>query len=339
VAASNIVVTLNGSAVPATVTGVNTNWNVSIALPQNQVLTMVISAKDARGLTGTLTESFDTFSQNNYMVEAEDFDFAGGQFIDNPVPATSPQVNSYYYWPEDNSTNSAVPDVDYTATIANGGEAYNYRPLDLAGTDVAADFLRQKYVDNSAIDYYIGWWNPGTWLNYTRTYPAGHFRVWGRLAGGGPYTGLTLSLVTSGQGTSSQATQTLGTFSDATANGWQNWHWVPLVDTNGQPVTITLGGVETLQAMAGSGQNANYYMLVQVAGLPSQPKLSAATGQGKIVIQVPTQNGFNYTVLYNNSLSGGTWQPLGSSFPGTGGTVSVTNSTSVTAQFYKVMAQ
>ena len=58
----------------------------------------------------------------------------------------------------------------------------------------------------------------------------GHFRVWGRItAGGGPYTGLTLSLVTSGQGTSSQATQTLGTFSDSTANGWQNWHWVPLV--------------------------------------------------------------------------------------------------------------
>ena len=67
--------------------------------------------------------------------------------------------------------------------------------------------------------------------------------------------------------------------------------------------------------------------------------LSASAGQGKIVIQVPTQNGFNYTVLYNNSLSGGTWQPLGSSFPGTGGTVSVTNSMSVTAQFYKVMAQ
>ena len=55
-----------------------------------------------------------------------------GQLIDNPVLATSPQVNSYYYWPEDNSTNSAVPDVDYTATIANRGEAYNYRPLDLA---------------------------------------------------------------------------------------------------------------------------------------------------------------------------------------------------------------
>ena len=50
VAASNIVVTLNGSAVPATVTGVNTNWNVSIALPQNQVLSMAISAKDARGV-------------------------------------------------------------------------------------------------------------------------------------------------------------------------------------------------------------------------------------------------------------------------------------------------
>ena len=39
------------------------------------------------------TRSFDTFNPTNYTWEGEDFDYDGGQFIDNP------QTNAYYGLP------------------------------------------------------------------------------------------------------------------------------------------------------------------------------------------------------------------------------------------------
>lgn len=344
IATNKVQAWINGAAVPETFTGNSTNWNVSIALPQNQIVTLAISVTDANGMIKNITNSFDTFSQNNFMFEAEDYDFNDGEFIDNPIPTGNANTtlaylatNSYYGYPGDNVNNAAVENVDYTDYQVNSGEVHNYRS-DLAGTDVVSDYLRQKFVVNGQTnnDYYVGWWNPGTWFNYTRTYPVGTYKIYGRLAGGAPYTGLSLSLVTSGQGTTTQTTNLLGTFSDATANGWQNWHWVPLLGTNGQPAVVSLGGVETLKATAGTGANANYYMLVQVS---TPLNLSASISQGKILIQIPTQMGTNYTVLYNNSLTGGTWQTLGTSITGTGSTVTVTNSMTQTQQFYKVMVQ
>lgn len=339
---TNVTVTLNGTSVPVSVTGNSTNRLVSVALPQNQVLTLGISVTDANGLNKTVSYSVDTFYQTNFMFEAEDFDFNGGQFIDNPVPTApySTAVNSYFTYPEGNNTLLAIENVDYTDYQLNAGEQYLYRPLENVGTEIATDFVRQKFINESITnnDYDVGWWNAGTWLNYTRTYPTGNFNVWGRLAAGGAYTGLTLSQVTSGAGTSTQTTKVLGTFSDPNANGWQNWHWIPLLDSNGNKVVVSFNGVETLQA-TGSGQNANFYMLVPVATQPNAPQLSASVSTGSIVINIPTQLGFTYTVMYKNHLSDSTWTPLGGGVAGTGSTVSVTNSMAQAQQYFKVSVQ
>jgi hypothetical protein len=344
----NIQVTLNGNDISSllSITGTSTDWTVRVPIPQNQLLTLGVNVTDANGNLKSFTQTFDTFSQNDFMFEAEDWDFAGGQFIDNPVPTgnvnlalASPAADSYYYWPEGNQSDLAIWGVDYTDTNVNAGELYSYRISENAGTDVATDFLRNKFIvgGQTNSDYYVGWWNQGTWLNYTRTYPAGTYNVYGRLAGGAPYTGVTLGLVTAGVGTATQTVTNLGSFSDATANGWQNWHWVPMLNANGQLATVTLtGGVQTLQATAGTAANANYYMLTP---LVVYPKLTTATAQNKLVIKIPTQLGFTYTVLWNNSLTGSGWQILGPGFAGTGSTVLVTNSVAAGTQFYKVMVQ
>lgn len=335
IATSNIVVTLNGTTVPTTITGTSSSWNVSLPLPQNKLETLGISVTDANGLTKTVSYSFDTFSQSNYMFEAEDYDFNGGQFIDNPTP-TAPnntESDSYYY-------QTGITNIDYIPTF-DGGVTYIYRPNDFAGTELTTDFLRAKFVANGSSDYDVGWWNKGEWYNYTRTYPAGTYNVYGRLAGGSAFSGVTLSLVTAGQGTTNQTTKLLGGFSDPNASGWQTWHWIPMEDTNGNIVTITLPGtVQTLQVSGGSGQNANFFMLVPNTTI-APIQLAATAIQGKLVIQIPTQVNHSYTVLYNNTLSGGTWLPLGSSIPGTGATVTVSNSIPAAAgqQFYKVLAQ
>ena len=65
--------------------GTTNNWNISCpSLLPNMLYTAVIAIVDDQGNIVTTTNSFDTFSAANYTWEAEDFDYGGGHFIDNP---------------------------------------------------------------------------------------------------------------------------------------------------------------------------------------------------------------------------------------------------------------
>ena len=295
------------------------------------------------------------------MIEAVDFDFNGGQFIDNPIPTGAyannvypsyayTATNSYFFYPAGNSDNAAITNVDLTTPGADAGETFIYRPEESCGTQVASDFLRQKfYVTNADStvttfsDFNVGWWNPGTWLNYTRTFPTNTYNVYGRLASGASYSGATMSLVTSGQGTSNQTTQLLGSFADPNANGWQTWDWVPLLDTNGQMVVVPLGGVETLKVTAPPGSatgslNANFYMFTPFVAVASAVHLSVSRTGSTISIQFPTQSGFSYTVLYSGSLHPANWLTL-TTISGDGTVKTATDTMGSSPRFYRVLAQ
>ena len=319
VSQNNIQVTLNGVNVSSQVaiSGTSTNWTVSLPLSSQGAYNVTITATDALGHSNTHTETFDNFSQNNLMIEADEYDFNGGQFIDNAIQTATnyDATNSYFPWPDfpiDGPANTAVYDVDYTTLNTIASETFLYRYDDAAGTEVTSDFLRNKFInagqDNVAgeplgytnTDFDVGWWVPGTWLNYSRTFPSNSYYVYGRLAGGVPYTNTTVSLVTNGQGTTSQATQLLGSFSDSNATGFQSWHWIPLVNNNTN-VVVSLGGVETLQIAAGSGSangnvNSHFYMFVPaVAPLSSFP-ISIAISDNTISIYFQSESGHSYTV-------------------------------------------
>ena len=335
-------------------------WTVNYSLQSNAVYTAVINVTNTAGLTFTYPVSFDTFSQNNFMIEAVDFDFNGGQFIDNPIPTGAyvngaypiyaiSAVNSYFFYPEANSDNEAITNVDLTTVNTDAGETFLYRPAESCGTQVATDFLRGKfYVTNGSTvtafsDFNVGWWNPGTWLNYTRTFPTNTYNIYGRLASGASYSGATMSLVTSGQGTTNQTTQLLGSFADPNANGWQTWDWVPLLDTNGQMVVVPLGGVETLKVTAPPGGatgslNANFYMLVPAVVAPQAVHLSVSRTGSTISIQFPTKNEVNYTVLYSGSLNPANWQTL-TTISGDGTVQTATDTMGSSPRFYRVLAQ
>jgi hypothetical protein len=341
IAQSGVQAFLNGVNVSAkeSFTGNDTNWLVSLPLPVNQILTLIINAADASGLSNSITESFDTFSQNNFMFNAVDYDFSGGQFIDNPVPTgtlngSDLATNSYFAWPEANENNAAVVGVDFSATNTAAGYTQQYRYLDEAGTQVATDFLLQKFIANGASEFNIGYWNQGEWFNYTRTYPTNQFYVYGRLANNGAFSGVTLSKVTSGGGTPTQAATVLGSFASTIGGGYQSWQWVPMLNSSNQMAVISLGGVETLRLTGGTGQNANYIMLVAVNPAVN---LSASVSGGKIVLNFPTQPGSSYTLLESSSLTGGSWQPVGAAMSGSGSTLSVTNTTTQAQQYYKLL--
>jgi hypothetical protein len=190
----------------------------------------------------------------------------------------------------------------------------------------------------------VGWWTPGAWLNYSRTFPSNQYYIYGRLASGTPYSGATMSLVTSGQGTMNQSSNVLGTFSDANANGFQSWHWVPLLGTNGQVAVVTLNGTNTLKVTAPPGPatgslNANFYIFVPNTAV-APFSISASVNAGTVSIKFPTQTGHTYSVLWSSSLSPASWLTLSSGIAGDGTVKTVTDNTSSGARrFYKVLAQ
>ncbi|HWY30792.1 MAG TPA: hypothetical protein VNX46_08570, partial [Candidatus Acidoferrum sp.] len=321
VASNNIQALVNGVDVTsgATITGNNTSWNVSLPCPQNQIVTLQINATDATGLSNRVSETFDTFSQNNFMIESVDFDFNGGQFIDSPVPTGdalnvgNEATNSYF----DGGifmTNAAVFNIDYNQTYdGEGGAQGVYRILDsgVACQPNPGDFLRSIFTNSQVVggiatDHNLGYVNAGQWVNYTRTIPANTYNIWGRLAsGGGPFANEQLALVTSGRGTTNQTTQLLGTFADANPAGWNTWHWIPMRDTNGNIASVSLGGVQTLKFTRGGNLNEHFLMFV-----PSiiRPVMTASISGSSVQLKFPTQSGHSYTVLYNNTLTGGSWQ-------------------------------
>ena len=320
---------------------------MSLPSPQNKLITLVISATDAGGLSNSLSETFDTFSQTNFMIEAVDFDFNGGQFIDNPVPTAGLTLvtNSYYDGGVD-TTNMAVQNVDYNGfpdTAPGGGEAWNYRPLDTGvGQEVTGDFKRAKFTNDFGVaqDYDIGYWNGGFWENYTRTFSTNSYNVYSRMAGGaGPFSGTTLSLVTSGRGTTTQTTQVLGSFADANAAGWSTWHWVPMRDTNGNLATISLGGVQTVRVTSGNNANAHFFMFVPAA-VSLSVNLNVSITGSSISLKFPTVTGHNYTVQWNSTITGGTWQALSAAVSGDGTTKTVGDTvTPGGTKYYRLLIQ
>ena len=127
-----ISVTLNGTAQPLSFSGPPTNLTVSCALQLNTAYTATIGVNTTNNNPASLTYSFDTFSSTNYTFEAEDFDYNGGQFFNNP------QTNAY-------AGLGAISEVD--AFNNNPGYGNSYRASDSGNLDieVTGDLARAQY--------------------------------------------------------------------------------------------------------------------------------------------------------------------------------------------------
>ncbi|HSY19231.1 MAG TPA: hypothetical protein VK815_12890 [Candidatus Acidoferrales bacterium] len=364
---------LNGSDVTSglTFSQVGGVWTVTYPIAPNFTYTATLNATNNAGLSTSFSTSFDTFNPTNYQWEAVDYDYStnadggttwvSGLFIDNPVPtgnsATPPNngtlaTNSYWGFPAGFSPgvdpffigSAAQQNVDVNYTNAAGIQ-HNYRS-DIVGSEITADILRPKFLaaqtnfnDTTICMYDLGWFNLGDWVNYTRTYPANKYNVWGRLAGGaGAFSGTTLSLVTSGVGTSNQTTQVLGSFADPGAAGWQTWHWIPLLDTNGNQAVVQLGGQATLRLTSGNNLNSEFFMLTP-ATTPAPFNVTLSPSAGQIQMSFPTQISHNYTVWVTSSLSPANWTQVGSKIVGDGLVHVVPQSLTGNQGFYRVVSQ
>jgi hypothetical protein len=237
-----------------TATGLHRTLIKYITLPQYLVfgsthsitLTYVDSNTTSTTTDRTFTVGgypFDWLDQNAFTIEAEDFDFDGGQFIDNPVLASAPAPNNYM-------DRIGIQNVD-RGDPTEGGAAHTYRAYDSAsgtgeivGTELCGDVLRKKYadaqmVDPSISDFNVGWVDDGEWWNYTRTFPAGKYRIYARLSRDGTPAILgRFDIVLSGANTANQVLAPLGMVPARGTSGWQVYSYFPMVDLVGNEVVV-----------------------------------------------------------------------------------------------------
>ena len=278
VSTNNIRMTLNGINISSNLvfSGSSASWNVSYSglVPNTGYSAVITMTDNVSQAHSPVTVSFDTFNPTSFTWEAEDFDFDPAlgpfpganalRFIDNPVlaDANSEATNAYF-------GQAGVSDTDYSSFFQSIIGTYVYRSSDFVSTEVTSDGLRQKYLnaqfaanDTGIVDYDINHLGSSGWINYTRTFPSGNFNLYARVSAGNGAFSLQCAQVTSGAGTSIQTSNVLGNFV-GTGASFATWQYVPLVNTNtGLPVVLALGGVETLQMMGDTNENANFFVLV-----------------------------------------------------------------------------
>ncbi|HWW01470.1 MAG TPA: hypothetical protein VNZ64_17365 [Candidatus Acidoferrum sp.] len=193
-----------------------------------------------------------------------------------------------------------------------------------------AKFAAAALTNSAALNYDIGWLVGGQWMNYTRTYPAGNYFVYGRFAGGAAFQS-QLDQITA------TVTNRLGMFSSQ-GRGWTSYDWTQLVDTNGQRSTISLGGVSTLRFTSLGGANANFFMLAPAIAAPTPVRITATASGANVTMSFPTLSGYNYKVYYRSDLGSATWNLL-TMVAGDGSVKSVSDSAAAGNRFYRLEIQ
>ena len=222
-----------------------------------------IHVTDAEGATISTHLSFDTFSKDNRIVEAENFNFDQGGYIDMPDLDTGP--GSYFDKGKDSAAESQEVDyLELSAEFPNNELAWRLpvngnMPNTIPNGNEAG---RDGYDD---IDYSVTGTEAGEWLNYTREFSDGLASMYLRASGGA--FSVALHRVAGDAGSSGQETEMLGTFQSGGTGG--GYSWLPLLDASLNPARIELLGKTTLRVEIVSGSpDLNFLMVTSPRGGP-----------------------------------------------------------------------
>lgn len=280
-----ISVTLNGAVFTTanglSVTGTGNSRTVTLGgLAANVNYAAVLSVEDSDGAQTSRNLFFDTFAVDSFVIEVEDYNFAYGQFIDNPVV-----VGEGGYDPDGYSLQAGVPTVDFTDTRTSPNFTdTKYRPEDPIRMAHALDHERAKYTAAGGAamgvyDYAVGDIAAGEWMNYTRTFPAGHYEVYLRQGLANMATGESVLEEVTGDPTQPDAAVTpLGSFLGV-RTGFQFRNFA-LTDGTGQnKIVLSLSGKKTLrlrQVTPDPRDGARYlnYLVFVPTGGPSEDRAS-----------------------------------------------------------------
>ena len=274
-----VTLTLNGAAPAAgtvevtnvTPDGSEVRYTLTGGLEVSQNYVVVLRAEDSEGSVTTQTVYYDTFATTDRVVEVEDYNFFGGNYINDPQPWPEG------WWNDDAYTEHAgFESIDFHDTrTAPAGEDTPYRSSDPVRMQHTLDVARQKFVDAGGAgvdiyDYDVGDIAASEWLQYTRSFTPGSYVVYLRQSVVNMSTGdSVLERVTGDPGTPDAAATPLGTFFGK-KSGFQYRNF-PLTDGTGQNnIVLQLSGVTTLRLRqvtadpGDGGRYQNYLVFVQV---------------------------------------------------------------------------
>ncbi|RME94084.1 MAG: DUF1349 domain-containing protein, partial [Verrucomicrobia bacterium] len=201
-------------------------------------------------LAGWLLGGAVVQAQTDFYIEAEDFNYGGGQH--KPEASVMPYYGGAY------AGLSAVHDVDYHRGD-NQSAANEYRQGESPNVPMTQN-MKPEDVDRGSwqvtVNYRLGWIQEGNWLNYTRNFPDGYYRVYAALSHPDTRPDMmrgSLQRVVSGANTTAQVLEQLGTFSAPGSGGWGVNNLVPLRDASGQQAILHLSGLTTLRFTTGQG--------------------------------------------------------------------------------------
>jgi hypothetical protein len=304
---------LNGQDLSGQLTLSPNGTNISGSLPgtiltSNTLYSAEIVVTDVSGAkTSTNTFWFDTFSDGFLLssavkiVEAEEYNYDGGNFQLDPIPVSGVDTNGSVingggvgYYGEagvagiDFSNNNTSVDAHYSAfrstdvvRTLNGGLIGIQDANHATEYDPGSDNVRSPYAVSNLLEYVVAQTQPGEWLDYTRNFNSGSYTVYLRYSSFGA-TSNELDLVTSNATQTNQTATKLGTFRIPNNIRWANYRYSQLVDDAGALALVTLAGTNTLRLqIAGTpGEDSrktmlNYLMLVH-APAPAQPSVQSA---------------------------------------------------------------
>ena len=264
--------TLNGLDVSSGLKISGTSQNRAVAytnLAANTIYSGRLVVSDQAGRSSTNKFSFDTFVESSgVLVEAEDFNYGSGQFTDDPPPAGYLDL-------------AGTPDVDYFDTTDTSFG--NYRSSDTVDTQTTTDTLRQKYSAAGANDYQVGLIQTNEWLNYTRTFPTGTYRVFLRGSATAQQV-VRLDEVSGDRTQPNQTTAPRGTFPVTSTGSLNAFGYAELGDTSGNSQPISLSGVKTLRLTALSANDDVQINFLFFAPFIGGPKLTVQKSAGSIVV-------------------------------------------------------
>lgn len=211
-------------------------------------------------------------TEGTFVIEAEDWNYDGGKF--NPMPLTPElDVDVMPYLGGAYDTLGSVAGVDYNGDDANDSDLYRTE-LDATGQNAVniGENLGGRWGSDRGTftmtrNWRLGWISGGEWHNYTRTFPATNYNVWGAFSRDGRNAddvNASLALVSGDITTTNQTTQIIGSFNGPGTGGWGRNIIFPLKDSTGAMANISLGGVQTVRVNVSEG-DFDYLLFVPAA--------------------------------------------------------------------------
>jgi hypothetical protein len=284
---------LNGVDVSAALVISGTSANRTVlytnALAPNTLYTVRAVARDNSGREASRIWTFDTMVADAIVgVEAENFNFDGGQYISNPVISSQFEGTNTYYG---HGWQLGVPGVDFSelnaATrppVGTFGAEWRYAAGEgLPQTAESTDIVRPGYTNAGIPDFDLVNIQTNEWWNYTKDFTNYNYSLYLRAKAATDQT-VELDRVTGDRTQPGQSTVLLGNFK--VAGGGSSFFFTPLIGPDNAEVVLHLSGTQTLRLMAltaNNNLNLNHLILV--------PTADAATVIGPYVQNVSPENG------------------------------------------------